>query len=58
MGGVFNIVVGLAMVAAGLSGKFALLGTNSGGALAALGAAVAGFGIYRTIKDRSRRKDL
>lgn len=58
MGGVFNIVVGLAMVAAGLSGRFALIGTNSGGALAAIGGAVAVFGIVRVVKDRKRRRDL
>ena len=58
MGGIFNIVIGLAMLAAGLSGKFALLGTNSSGALAVIGAAVAAFGIYRSIKDWSRKRNI
>ncbi len=55
MGGVFNIIVGLLMVAAGLSGKFSLIGTDNSGLLAAVGAGVAGYGIYRTVRDRSKR---
>ena len=58
MGGIFNIVIGLAMLAAGLSGKFALLGTNSSGALAVIGAVVAAFGIYRSVKDWKRKRDV
>ncbi len=53
MGGIFNIIVGLIMVVAGLSGKFALFGTKSSGLLAVVGAIVAGYGIYRTVKGRS-----
>lgn len=42
-----NIIIGLVMVIGGLSGKLALKGTNSGGALAALGAALIAWGVLR-----------
>ncbi|MCP4599889.1 MAG: hypothetical protein GY847_04990 [Proteobacteria bacterium] len=54
MGGIFNIIVGLLMVAAGLSGKFSLMGTQSSGLLAAAGGVIAAFGIYRSLKGRSQ----
>jgi len=52
MGGIFNIIVGLIMVGAGLSGQFSLLGTKSPTLLVAVGALVTAFGIYRTIRSR------
>ncbi|MDJ0764465.1 MAG: hypothetical protein QNJ97_15925 [Myxococcota bacterium] len=54
MGGIFNIIAGLLMLVAGLSGKFVLWGTGSGGLLAAIGAVVAGMGVYRLVKYRNR----
>ena len=57
MGGIFNIVIGLIMLVGGLSGRLALIGTNNSTILAAIGAAVLAFGVYRTVKDRRRRSD-
>jgi len=49
MRGVLNIVIGLIFIAGGLTGNLSLRGTNSGPALAAVGVALVGFGIYRTM---------
>ena len=54
MSGMINIIVGIAFVAAGLSGKFALLGTNSPKALAAVGLIPITMGIYQLMR-RSKR---
>jgi len=43
----WNIVIGLIFIVGGLSGKLALMGTNSGGALAAVGAALLVWGIVQ-----------
>ena len=40
-----NIVFGVLMILGGLSGEFALIGTNSGGALAVVGGIVLIIGI-------------
>jgi hypothetical protein len=53
VGGIINIVVGLLMVAAGLSGKFVLIGTHSGLLLAVVGGIVFGLGCWRLIQGRS-----
>jgi hypothetical protein len=42
-----NIIIGLVMVGGGLSGKLALKGTGSGGALAVLGGALMLWGVLR-----------
>ena len=52
MGGIINIIVGLLMIVAGLSGKFVLIGTHSGTLLVVIGAIVAGLGCYRLLKGR------
>ena len=52
IGGIINIIVGLVCVGAGLSGRFVLLGTQSSIPLVAIGAAVAGYGVYRIIRER------
>jgi hypothetical protein len=44
---VINIIIGLVMVIGGLSGKLALKGTHSGGALAVLGGALIAWGVLR-----------
>jgi len=44
---VINIIIGLVMVIGGLSGKLALKGTNSGGALAVFGGALIAWGVLR-----------
>jgi len=46
----YNIVIGGIMLIGGLSGELALIGTNSGGALAVLGGAMMGWGIFRMVK--------
>jgi len=52
MSGIINIILGVLMIAAGLSGKFVLIGTHSGLALTVVGAIVAGLGAYRMIQGR------
>ena len=54
MSGIINIIVGIAFVAAGLSGKFALLGTNSPKALAAVGLLPIAMGIYQLARHSKR----
>ena len=56
MRGLFNIVIGIAVIIGGLSGKFALLGTNSGKALAAVGLIPLGMGLYQMYKAKERRR--
>ena len=48
----WNIVIGILMIVAGLSGRFALIGTNSGPALAAVGAAILIWGIVQVARRR------
>ena len=50
MRGFGNIVIGGVFIVGGLSGKLALLGTNSGGALAAVGAGLLVWGIVQAAK--------
>jgi hypothetical protein len=52
MRGIISIVVGLILIIGGLTGKLVLIGTESGVALAAVGAVVAGIGVVRVIKAR------
>jgi hypothetical protein len=47
MRGVINIVIGLVFIVGGLTGKLSMRGTNSGGALAAIGVVLVGLGGYR-----------
>jgi hypothetical protein len=47
MRGLINIVMGAVMVIGGLTGGLVLKGTNSGGALAAIGAFLILLGVYR-----------
>jgi hypothetical protein len=48
----WNIVIGVVMVVGGLSGKLALKGTNSSGALAAIGAGLVVWGIVQIVRSR------
>jgi hypothetical protein len=48
----WNIVIGILMIIAGLSGKFALIGTGSSNALAAAGVAVLVWGIFQLARAR------
>lgn len=45
--GIINIIFGLIMAIGGLTGKLALRGTDSGGALAALGLALIAWGAFK-----------
>ncbi len=47
MGAIINIVIGLGLIVAGLSGNLVLKGTNSGPLLALLGAAILAFGLFQ-----------
>jgi cadmium resistance protein CadD (predicted permease) len=58
MTGIFNIVVGLVMIVGGLSGKLALLGTNSGTLLAAVGLIPLVMGIRQFWRAWARRRNL
>jgi hypothetical protein len=51
--GMWNIVIGAIMVVGGLSGKLALKGTNSSGALAAVGAGLIVWGIVQVARAKS-----
>jgi hypothetical protein len=48
----WNFLIGGLMIIGGLSGRFVLIGTSSGPALAALGAAIVALGGYRLAKAR------
>jgi hypothetical protein len=48
----WNIIIGILMVGAGLSGKFSLIGTGSSNALAGVGAAVPVWGIVQVTRGR------
>ena len=53
--GYWNIGFGLVAVAAGASGRFALLGTGSPMWLSAIaGGALTVFGVYQLVRDRDR----
>ncbi len=47
MRGVINIVLGIIFIIGGLTGRMVLIGTQSGPALALVGLALLGLGIYR-----------
>lgn len=49
-----NIIIGLIFIVGGLSGKLALIGTNSGEALAAVGAGLLIWGVVRIVRQRSQ----
>ena len=52
MRGVANIIIGIIFIIGGLSGKLALIGTNSGPALAVVGGLLIAFGVYRMAASR------
>ena len=53
MNGIVNVILGVLMIVAGLSGKFVLIGTHSGLLLTVVGVVVAGLGCWRMIQGRS-----
>ena len=52
---VSSIILGLVFIVGGLSGTLALVGTNSGTALAVVGALLVARGIWRVRKQRARQ---
>ncbi len=50
-----SVIIGLIFIVGGLSGKLALIGTNSGIALAVVGVLILGRGIYRIRKQRAQQ---
>jgi hypothetical protein len=53
-----SIVIGLIFIVGGLSGYLALVGTNSGTALAVVGGLLVGRGIWRIRKARAQQQPL
>ncbi|MCB1076953.1 MAG: hypothetical protein KDM63_03040 [Verrucomicrobiae bacterium] len=51
-GTMWNIILGIVFVIGGLSGKLALIGTNSGAALAAVGVGMIIWGGFQIAKTR------
>ena len=47
-----KIIIGIIMVAGGLSGKLVLIGTQSGTALAVLGVGMIIWGIFRIVRQK------
>jgi hypothetical protein len=52
-----NVILGLVMIVGGASGKLALIGTNSGGALLVVGIGVTLYGVFQIVRARSVNKD-
>ena len=50
-----SVIIGLIFIVGGLSGRLALIGTNSGIALAVVGVLILGRGIYRIRKQRAQQ---
>ncbi|MGZ3424109.1 MAG: hypothetical protein ACXWUG_00900 [Polyangiales bacterium] len=48
--GIWNLLIGLAAVAAGASGRFSLIGTNSSMLLMIAGGALAAYGVYQIVR--------
>jgi hypothetical protein len=48
----WNIVIGVVFIVGGLSGRLALIGTNSGELLAVLGAGLLIWGIVQVVQSR------
>lgn len=47
-----NIIIGILFIIGGLSGKVALIGTNSSGALVVVGLLIAGWGVFKMMRAR------
>ena len=53
MRGILTIIVGVVFIIGGLSGELALIGTNSGIALAVVGAILVVYGLFRAFSRRT-----
>jgi hypothetical protein len=49
-----KIIIGVVFIIGGLSGKMVLIGTNSGGALAAFGAVLIVWGVINLVRRKQR----
>ena len=58
MSGYINIIIGVLFVAGGLSGRFALFGTDSPELLAAVGLIPISMGAFQLYKQYKRRRGL
>lgn len=56
MGGIVNVVVGLVLIAGGLSGLITMKGGSNGWLFALIGAVIGGYGVWRIIQDRNKSK--
>ena len=54
VGPLFNIVLGVACIIGGASGRLTLFGTNSGVALAAAGSIAVGLGLFQIWRRRGQ----
>lgn len=52
MRGLINVIFGIVFIVGGLSGELVLVGTQSGGALAAVGGGMILLGVFRLVKPR------
>ncbi len=52
MAGLGNIIIGVIFIGGGLSGELALLGTDSGGALALVGGGLVAWGVYQMVQSK------
>jgi uncharacterized membrane protein YgaE (UPF0421/DUF939 family) len=50
--GIWNLLFGLAALAAGASGRFHFIGTNSSTLLMVVGGAIAALGVYQLVRAR------
>ncbi len=52
----WNIVIGIVFIVGGLSGKLALIGTDSGPALAIVGAGLLAWGIVQMVRAKKAQQ--
>jgi hypothetical protein len=50
----WNLIIGIILIVAGLSGQFTLIGTRSSSALVVIGIAIAALGAFQIYRRRSR----
>lgn len=48
----WNIIIGLVMIIGGATGKLALIGTQSSGALVVLGIVLLGWGVFQIVRSK------
>jgi len=48
-----NIIIGILFIIGGLTGKLALIGTNSSGALVVVGGLLVAWGVFKMVRARA-----